>query len=64
MRPDPTLAEGTLTPSDRLSKYPTLVNLEKQSQVPKAYAVLGLLATFATLIFFNVRRRQRWFRTL
>jgi len=37
-----------------LNKYPALVNLEKQSQVPKAYAVLGLLATFATLIFFNI----------
>lgn len=49
-------ARGPLT--RRLNKFPALVNLEKQSQVPKAYAVLGLLGTFATLIFFNVRSRR------
>jgi len=37
-----------------LSKYPTLVNLEKQTQVPKAYGVLGLAFLFCFFIFFNI----------
>lgn len=37
-----------------LSKYPTLNNFERQTSVPKAYATIGILATFATFIFFNV----------
>jgi len=37
-----------------LSKYPILNNLEKQTSVPKAYAVLGLVATYFFFIFFNI----------
>ncbi|KAM0755599.1 hypothetical protein T439DRAFT_320303 [Meredithblackwellia eburnea MCA 4105] len=37
-----------------LSKYPTLNKLEQQTQVPKAYAVLGIAGIFSTFIFFNV----------
>jgi len=37
-----------------LSKYPALNNLEKQTSVPKAYAVLGLGALYFFLIVFNL----------
>ena len=37
-----------------MSKYPALNNLEKQTQVPKAYAVLGLGGLFSFFIFFNI----------
>ncbi|KAK4042878.1 TB2/DP1, HVA22 family-domain-containing protein [Parachaetomium inaequale] len=37
-----------------LSKYPALNNLEKQTSVPKAYAVLGLGALYFFLIIFNL----------
>jgi hypothetical protein len=38
----------------QLSKYPTLNNLEKQTSIPKTYAVLGLIATYFFFIFFNI----------
>jgi receptor expression-enhancing protein 5/6 len=38
----------------QLSKYPALNNLEKQTSVPKAYAVLGLGALYFFLIIFNL----------
>ncbi|KAI9687608.1 MAG: ER membrane protein DP1/Yop1 [Bathelium mastoideum] len=37
-----------------LSKYPALNNLEKQTTVPKVYAVLGLAAIYLFLIIFNL----------
>ncbi|KAK4110755.1 hypothetical protein N656DRAFT_790969 [Canariomyces notabilis] len=37
-----------------LSKYPALVNLEKQTSIPKAYAALGLGALYFFLIVFNL----------
>ncbi|EAA31781.1 hypothetical protein GE21DRAFT_7941 [Neurospora crassa] len=37
-----------------LSKYPTLNNLEKTTGVPKAYAVIGLVALYFFLIIFNL----------
>lgn len=38
----------------QLSKYPALVNLEKQTNVPKVYAILGVGAVYFFLIFFNI----------
>ena len=38
----------------QLSKYPALNNFEKQTSVPKAYAVLGLAGLYFFLIFFNI----------
>ncbi|KAL8371757.1 hypothetical protein RB595_001520 [Gaeumannomyces hyphopodioides] len=37
-----------------LSKYPALNNLEKQFGVPKAYAVVGVVALYFFLIVFNL----------
>ncbi|KAK4458845.1 TB2/DP1, HVA22 family-domain-containing protein [Cladorrhinum samala] len=37
-----------------LSKYPVLVNLEKQTSVPKAYGVIGLVALYFFMIVFNL----------
>ncbi|KAL2266560.1 hypothetical protein VTJ83DRAFT_5912 [Remersonia thermophila] len=37
-----------------LSKYPILNNLEKQTNVPKAYAVLGVVGLYFFLIIFNL----------
>jgi receptor expression-enhancing protein 5/6 len=37
-----------------LSKYPALNNLEKSTSVPKAYAVIGLVALYFFLIVFNL----------
>ncbi|KAF2142966.1 uncharacterized protein K452DRAFT_269586 [Aplosporella prunicola CBS 121167] len=37
-----------------LSKYPALNNFEKQTNVPKVYAVLGLAALYFFLVFFNI----------
>ncbi|KAL9091932.1 MAG: hypothetical protein Q9165_004684 [Trypethelium subeluteriae] len=37
-----------------LSRYPALNNLEKQTSVPKVYAVLGLAAIYLFLIIFNL----------
>jgi len=36
-----------------LAKYPSLVNLEKSSGVPKSYVVLGLGGIYMFLIFLN-----------
>lgn len=38
----------------QLSKYPALNNFEKQTSVPKVYAVLGLAGLYFFLIFFNI----------
>ncbi|KAJ9142760.1 Protein YOP1 [Pleurostoma richardsiae] len=37
-----------------LSKYPALNNLEKTAGVPKAYAVIGLVALYFFFIVFNL----------
>ncbi|EPS37648.1 hypothetical protein H072_8642 [Dactylellina haptotyla CBS 200.50] len=37
-----------------LSKYPTLVNFEKQTNVPKVYVIGGVGFLYFTLIFFNL----------
>jgi receptor expression-enhancing protein 5/6 len=37
-----------------LSKYPALNNFERQTSVPKVYVVLGLLALYFFLVFFNI----------
>jgi len=37
-----------------LSKYPALNNLERQTSVPKAYAVIGLVVLYFFLIVFNL----------
>jgi len=48
-------AQGHLANIDKeLSRYPALNNLEKQTNVPKVYAFLGLVGTYFFLIFFNI----------
>lgn len=48
-------AQGYVAQIDReLSKYPALINLEKQTNVPKVYAFLGVIATYFFFIFFNL----------
>lgn len=37
----------------QLSKYPILANLERQTNVPKVYAILGLVGIYFFLVFFN-----------
>ncbi|KIX10577.1 protein yop1 [Rhinocladiella mackenziei CBS 650.93] len=37
-----------------LSKYPVLNNFEKQTNVPKVYAFLGLIGLYFFLVFFNI----------
>ncbi|KAG0155897.1 Protein yop1 [Penicillium digitatum] len=37
-----------------LSKYPVLANLERQTNVPKVYVVLGLVGIYFFLVFFNI----------
>jgi len=37
-----------------LSKYPVLVNLEKQTNVPKVYVIGGIGFLYFVLIFFNL----------
>ncbi|CAG8477333.1 11458_t:CDS:2 [Racocetra fulgida] len=37
-----------------LSKYPQLVSLERQTNVPKTYMAAGVVAFVFTLIFFNI----------
>ncbi|KAJ5833361.1 hypothetical protein N7474_001672 [Penicillium riverlandense] len=37
-----------------LSKYPVLNNLERQTSVPKVYAILGLAGVYFFLVFFNI----------
>lgn len=38
----------------KLSKYPALNNLEKQTTIPKTYAVIGLITLYFFLIVFNL----------
>ena len=38
----------------QLSKYPALNNLEKQTAIPKAYAVIGAVTLYFFLILFNL----------
>lgn len=38
----------------QLSKYPLLNNLERQTSVPKVYAVLGVVGVYFFLVFFNI----------
>lgn len=48
-------AQAQLSQLDKeLSKYPALINLEKQTTVPKVYVVLGLAGLYFFLIFFNI----------
>ncbi|KAF2637783.1 hypothetical protein P280DRAFT_471952 [Massarina eburnea CBS 473.64] len=48
-------AQAHLSQLDKeLSKYPTLNNFEKQTSVPKVYAVLGLAGLYFFLVFFNI----------
>ncbi|OAA66266.1 protein yop-1 [Cordyceps fumosorosea ARSEF 2679] len=48
-------AQNYLSSLDReLSKYPALNNLERQAGVPKAYAVIGVVALYFFLIIFNL----------
>lgn len=37
-----------------LSKYPAINNIEKQSGIPKAYAVIGAGALYFFLVVFNL----------
>ncbi|KAI9924423.1 hypothetical protein ASPWEDRAFT_100629 [Aspergillus wentii DTO 134E9] len=37
-----------------LSKYPVLNNIERQTSVPKVYAILGLVGIYFFLVFFNI----------
>ncbi|KAL1972092.1 hypothetical protein VTN31DRAFT_7311 [Thermomyces dupontii] len=37
-----------------LSKYPILNQLERQTSIPKVYAVLGLIGVYFFLVFFNI----------
>ncbi|OQD73450.1 hypothetical protein PENDEC_c015G05603 [Penicillium decumbens] len=37
-----------------LSKYHVLNNLERQTSVPKVYAILGLVGVYFFLVFFNI----------
>jgi len=47
--------QHTISQIDKeLSKYPFINNLEKQTNVPKAYAFLGLLGVYFFLVFFNI----------
>ncbi|KAF2715376.1 hypothetical protein K504DRAFT_457550 [Pleomassaria siparia CBS 279.74] len=48
-------AQAHLSQLDKeLSKYPALDNFEKQTSVPKVYAVLGLGVLYFFLVFFNI----------
>jgi receptor expression-enhancing protein 5/6 len=47
-------AQNHLSQIDKeLSKYPVLNNLEKQTSVPKVYAVLGVVGIYFFFVFFN-----------
>ncbi|KAI0391265.1 TB2/DP1, HVA22 family-domain-containing protein [Xylariaceae sp. FL0594] len=37
-----------------LGKYPTIANLEKQTSIPKVYAVIGLVTLYFFFIVFNL----------
>lgn len=48
-------AQHTISQLDKeLSKYPILNNLERQTNVPKVYAILGLVGVYFFLVFFNI----------
>ncbi|KAF2404643.1 hypothetical protein EJ06DRAFT_526722 [Trichodelitschia bisporula] len=48
-------AQHSISQLDKeLSKHQVLLNFEKQTNVPKVYAVLGLAATYFFLVFFNI----------
>ncbi|KAJ6107801.1 hypothetical protein N7523_009124 [Penicillium sp. IBT 18751x] len=48
-------AQHTIAQLDKeLSKYPVLNNLERQTSVPKVYAILGLVGVYFFLVFFNI----------
>jgi len=48
-------AQGHIANLDKeLSKYPVLNNLEKQTSIPKSYAILGLVSCYFFFIFFNI----------
>lgn len=47
-------ASGLTKLPRKLSKYPALVNFEKQTSVPKAYAAIGVAALYFFLILFNL----------
>ncbi|KAJ6097809.1 hypothetical protein N7499_002183 [Penicillium canescens] len=48
-------AQHTIAQLDKeLSKYPVLNNLERQTNVPKVYAILGLVGVYFFLVFFNI----------
>ncbi|KAI0514365.1 TB2/DP1, HVA22 family-domain-containing protein [Xylaria bambusicola] len=48
-------AQQYITQLDReLSKYPALNNLEKQTAVPKVYAVIGVATLYLFFIIFNL----------
>lgn len=44
----------TITDTLQLSKYPALQNLEKQTNVPKTYAVIGAITLYFFFIVFNL----------
>ncbi|GKT85070.1 HVA22 family TB2/DP1 protein [Colletotrichum tofieldiae] len=50
MLPAPTAAQYDAL----LSKYPALNNIEKSTNVPKAYAVIGVASLYFFLIIFNL----------
>lgn len=41
-------------PRLQLSRYPAIANLEKQTGVPKTYAVIGLVTLYFFFIVFNL----------
>ena len=43
-----------VTDTSQLSKYPALQNLEKQTSVPKTYAVIGAVTLYFFFIVFNL----------
>ncbi|KAJ5165242.1 uncharacterized protein N7500_007072 [Penicillium coprophilum] len=48
-------AQHSISQLDKeLSKYPVLANLERQTNVPKVYAILGLVGVYFFLVFFNI----------
>lgn len=45
---------ATVTDTSQLSKYPALQNLEKQTNVPKTYTVIGVITLYFFFIVFNL----------
>lgn len=48
------MATIMLTDISQLSKYPALQNLEKQTNVPKTYTVIGVITLYFFFIVFNL----------